>query len=92
MKKYVLLLFVFLISIQTSAQYKPWTSAKQPLKEIKALKKQIKKPKFRKVDYLITDFGAVGDGKTKNTEAFKKRLKNVMQKAEEELLFQTEFS
>ena len=68
MKNYVLFLFAFLLSIPLSAQYKPWTSAKQPLKEIKALKKQIKKPEFRKVDYLITDFGAVGDGKTKNTE------------------------
>src|SRR6218665_709310 len=73
MKKLVFLLLTS-ISIFLSAQYKPWTSAKQPLKEIKALKKQIKKPEFRKVDYLITDFGAVGDGKTKNTEAFKKAI------------------
>ena len=28
MKKYVLLLIVFLLSITASAQYKPWTSAK----------------------------------------------------------------
>jgi len=74
MKKYFLFIFVFILSINALAQYKPWTSAKQPLKEIKALKKQIKKPEFRKVDYLITDFGAVGDGKTKNTEAFKKAI------------------
>ena len=74
MKKYFLVLFVSLLSISASAQYKPWTSAKQPLKEIEALKKQIKKPEFRKADYLVTDFGAVGDGKTKNTEAFKKAI------------------
>ncbi len=65
MKKYILYIFALLISTFLSAQYKPWTSSKRPLKEIKALKKQIKKPEFRKADYLITDFGAVGDGKTK---------------------------
>ena len=74
MKKYISLFFFLVLSVAVSAQYKPWTSAKQPLKEIKALKKQIKKPTFRNADYLITDFGAVGDGKTKNTEAFKKAI------------------
>lgn len=35
---------------------------------------RIKPPAFRKKDYLITKFGAVGDGKTLNTEAFKKAI------------------
>jgi len=35
---------------------------------------RIKPPKFKKKDYLITKFGAVGDGKTLNTEAFKKAI------------------
>ncbi|WP_449398390.1 glycosyl hydrolase family 28-related protein [Chryseobacterium wanjuense] len=74
MKKYALFFIILLLSISVSAQYKPWTSAKQPLQEIQALKKQIVKPNFRKKDYLVTDFGAVGDGKTKNTEAFRKAI------------------
>lgn len=74
MKKLLFLIAIFIIFVQIPAQYKPWTNSKQPLKEIKALKKQIKKPKFRKSDYLITNFEAIGDGKTKNTEAFKKAI------------------
>ena len=35
---------------------------------------RIKPPKFKKKDYKITKFGAVGDGKTLNTEAFKKAI------------------
>lgn len=35
---------------------------------------RIKPPKFKKKDYLITKFGAVGDGKTLNTEAIKKAI------------------
>lgn len=35
---------------------------------------RIKPPKFKKKDYLITQFGAVGDGRTLNTEAFKKAI------------------
>jgi hypothetical protein len=88
MKKYALFFLLLLISVPFSAQYKPWTSAQQPLKEIDALKKQIVKPNFRKKDYLITDFGAVGDGKTKNTEAFKKAIEKCNA---EEFSFQKEF-
>lgn len=35
---------------------------------------RIKPPKFKKKDYLITKFGAVGDGKTLCTEAIKKAI------------------
>jgi polygalacturonase len=36
--------------------------------------KRIKPPKFKKKVYLITKFGAVGDGKTLNTEAIKSAI------------------
>lgn len=74
MKKYALILFALIISVSVSGQYRPWISSEQPLQEINRLKKKIVKPNFRQKDYLITDFGANGDGKTKNTEAFKKAI------------------
>lgn len=51
-----------------------WQSSAQPLKEIQQLRKQIIAPKFPNRDFLITNYGAVGDGKTLNTEAFKKAI------------------
>lgn len=41
---------------------------------------RIKPPKFKKKDYLITKFGAVGDGKTLNSEAFKKAIEECSRK------------
>jgi polygalacturonase len=35
---------------------------------------RIKPPKFRKKDYLITKYGAIADGKTLSTEAFRKAI------------------
>src|SRR5690606_30995173 len=43
-------------------------------KEIDQLKKLIVAPKFKNKDYVITDFGAVGDGRTKNTAAIKQAI------------------
>lgn len=41
---------------------------------VKKIKTQITPPKFPDGKFLITDFGAVGDGKTMNTQAFKKAI------------------
>ena len=41
---------------------------------------RIKPPKFKKKDYLITKFGAVGDGKTLCTEAIAKAIDNCNKK------------
>jgi len=41
---------------------------------------RIKPPKFKKKDYFVTKFGAVGDGKTLNTEAFKKAIEECAKK------------
>src|SRR5688500_18422149 len=41
---------------------------------VPAILKQIKAPTFRNKDYAITSYGAVGDGNTDCTEAFKKAI------------------
>lgn len=60
-----------LIMHTASAQEKVWTDVSQPLQEIEALRKIIVRPTFKNKDYNIADFGAKGDGVTKNTEAFR---------------------
>ncbi|WP_140484733.1 glycoside hydrolase family 28 protein [Flavobacterium sp. GSA192] len=66
-------LFVFMAYSQNK-QSKFWSSSKEALKEMEQIRKLIKAPKFKNTEYLITDFGAKGDGVTKNTEAFKKAI------------------
>lgn len=51
-----------------------WKSSAEPLKEMELLRMQIKAPAFPHKDFLVTAYGAVGDGKTLNTEAFKKAI------------------
>ena len=51
-----------------------WNSSSAPMEEMEKLRSQIVAPHFKRQDFLITDFGAVGDGKTKNTEAFRKAI------------------
>jgi len=41
---------------------------------------RIKAPKFKKKDYLITKYGAVADGKTLSTEAFRKAIEECSRK------------
>lgn len=51
-----------------SGQQNKWTDTKQILNEVEDLKQQIVKPTFRDKDYVVTDFGAKGDGTSKSTE------------------------
>jgi len=65
---------LLLSSCASRKKGKAWTSSAQPLREMEILRTKIKEPKFAANDFLITDFGAVGDGQTKNTAAFKKAI------------------
>lgn len=47
---------------------------KDPWDEVGEIRAQINVPEFPDKDFLITDYGAVGDGETKTTEAFKKAI------------------
>jgi len=63
-----------LLSVKAQIQGKVWTTTAEPLKEMELIRKQIKAPVFPAKDFLITRYGAVGDGKTLNTEAFKRAI------------------
>jgi len=45
-----------------------------PWELMKKILNNIKEPEFKNVDYSILDYGAVADGKTMNTESFKKAI------------------
>ncbi len=66
------LLSVF--STLSFAQSITWKSSAEPLAEMEKVRKQIKSPEFKNAEYPITKYGAVADGKTNNTEAFKKAI------------------
>lgn len=65
---------LFFLIFNVKAQSKMWSSSEQALKEMEQIKKAIKAPKFQNKEYIVTDFGAKGDGVTKNTSAFKKAI------------------
>lgn len=65
--------FAFTVFSQNK-QSKFWSSSKEALKEMEQIRKSIKAPTFKNNEYLVTDFGAKGDGVTKNSEAFKKAI------------------
>ncbi len=78
-KKHPILLTVSALAVvlfvcATANPAKVWKSSAEPLKEMVQLRKLIKAPQFKKQDFLITNYGAVNDGKTKSTEAFKKAI------------------
>jgi polygalacturonase len=51
-----------------------WRSASEPLAGLSRVRKLISAPVFKKKDFLITDYGAVGDGMTLNSVAFKNAI------------------
>ncbi|WP_443939356.1 glycoside hydrolase family 28 protein [Pedobacter sp. MW01-1-1] len=76
MKKIILPFLYF--SLFTSAVFaqtpRAWTSVEQPLKEMDAVRKLIQAPTFKNQDFIVTKYGAKGDGTTNNTTAFKKAI------------------
>lgn len=59
---------------QTSNSADAWTT------EYPKILARIKPPKFKKKDYLITKYGAVADGKTLATDAFRKAIEDCSRK------------
>ncbi len=50
------------------------SSTKAVWKQVPEILKTIKVPDFSEQDFLVTDFGAVGDGQTDNTDAFARAI------------------
>ncbi len=65
---------LFFIYSCATQKARVWKNSSEPWTEMEKLRKRIVAPKFVDRDFLITSYGAVGDGKTKNTEAFKKAI------------------
>jgi polygalacturonase len=60
----------------TASKPTTWTNVAQPLAAMEQLRRHIKPPVFKAQNFVITDYGAVGDGKTMNTAAFKKAIED----------------
>jgi polygalacturonase len=70
-----ILILTFVSShVMSQSTNKPWTSVNEPMAEMANIRKQIKAPQFPAKQLVVTEYGAVGDGKTLNTEAFKKAI------------------
>lgn len=52
-----------------------WNSRAKAEMEMEAVRKQIKAPGFKNKDYDVTQYGALGNGASMNTEAFKAAIK-----------------
>lgn len=65
---------LFLINSCAIRKETAWKNSSEPWAEMEKLRKRITPPKFANRDFLITSYGAVGDGKTKNTAAFKQAI------------------
>lgn len=77
LKKYISkfpLVITMVFGMSGHAQEKVWKSSAEPLQEIEQVRKLIKAPVFKNKDYDVTKYGAVGNGTTKNTQAFKKAI------------------
>src|SRR5688572_1501007 len=67
-KLFWILVFIMTNAFTSIGQTDPWKQAEVILARIKA-------PTFPKKDFLVTSYGAVNDGTTDCTEAFKKAIK-----------------
>ncbi|RYY48126.1 MAG: glycoside hydrolase family 28 protein [Chitinophagaceae bacterium] len=67
------ILFASCASSKSAAPLR-WNSGEEPLREMERLRSKIKAPRFAQRDFKLTDYGAIGDGKTLNTVAFEKAI------------------
>ncbi len=74
MKRFIYLVVIFLISNLLLAQNYIENEIKKYYKNLPFEMPVLKAPVFPDKDYLITDFGALGDGITLNTDAFEKAM------------------
>lgn len=66
--------FLVLVVLLGSCSVQPGNS--DPWDRLGRIREHIKAPEFPDREFLITDYGAVGDGKTKATEAFKQAIRD----------------
>ena len=82
-KNYSLLLCLVIVLADMSCSPKAGRDVVEegadPWEGLDNIRDQIKAPEFPHRDFLITDYGAVGDGKTKATEAFKMAIRECSQ-------------
>lgn len=64
----------FLVSCKTENSVTLSKRLNEPWEKLTEIEKAIKEPFFRAVNYNVVDFGAIADGKTSNTESFKKAI------------------